>query len=93
MKLCVYTGNLSRWGEERYRMLKGLGYDCVDFGMSDTETEPYTLDENAFIEYLQEERKLIEDAGMGVFQVHGPWRWPPEDSTPENRAERMEKIV
>ena len=92
MKLCVYTGNLSRWGEERYRMLKGLGYDCVDFGMSDTEAEPYTLDENAFIEYLQEERKLIEDAGMEVFQVHGPWRWPPEDSTPENRAERMEKM-
>jgi sugar phosphate isomerase/epimerase len=92
MKIGVFTENLSRWGENRYKMLKDLGYSCVDLGMADTEISPYTLEEPEFVQSLLAERQLIEDAGIEISQVHGPWRWPPEDATPENRAERMEKM-
>ena len=29
---------------------------------------------------------------MTIWQVHGPWRYPPLDTTAENRAERLEKM-
>ena len=89
MKIGVFTENLSRWGEERYKMLKNIGYDCVDMGISE---KLLTLDEAEFIQTFSEWRRMAEDAGIEISQVHGPWRWPPEDSTPENRAERMEKM-
>lgn len=89
MKIGVFTENLSRWGDERYKMLKNIGYDCVDMGISE---KLLTLDEAEFIQTFSEWRRMAEDAGIEISQVHGPWRWPPEDSTPENRAERMEKM-
>lgn len=92
MKTGVYTGNLSRWGDEKYRMLKSLGYSCVDYNLADTEIAPYTLDEQEFTAYLLAEKALATDAGIEISQIHGPWRWPPEDGTPENRAERLEKM-
>lgn len=92
MKIGVYTGNLSRWGDEKYRMLKSLGYSCVDYNLADTEIAPYTLDEQEFTAYLLAEKSLATDAGIEISQIHGPWRWPPEDGTPENRAERLEKM-
>lgn len=92
MKIGVYTGNLSRWGDEKYRMLKSLGYSCVDYNLADTEVAPYTLNGQEFAAYLLAEKALVTDAGIEISQIHGPWRWPPEDSTVENRAERMEKM-
>lgn len=92
MKIGVYTGNLSRWSDEKYRMLKSLGYSCVDYNLADTEVAPYTLDGQEFAAYLLAEKALVTDAGIEISQIHGPWRWPPEDSTVENRAERMEKM-
>ena len=92
MKIGVYTGNLSRWGDEKYRMLKSIGYSCVDYNLADTEIAPYTLDEQEFTAYLLAEKALATDAGIEISQIHGPWRWPPEDGTPENRAERLEKM-
>lgn len=89
MKIGVFTENLSRWGDERYKMLKNIGYDCVDMGISE---KLLTLDEAEFIQTFSEWRRMAEDAGIEISQVHGPWRWPPEDATPENRAERMEKM-
>ena len=92
MKIGVYTGRLSRWGEKRYQMLRSLGYSCVDFNMANTNISPYDLDEIQFAETLLQERQLAEQAGIEINQVHGPWRWPPEDFAPENRMERMEKM-
>ena len=78
--------------EIRYQKMKEHGFTCADYGMSNTEVAPYTLDDAAFDAYLTEERRLAEDAGITISQVHGPWRWPPQDATEEDRAERMEKM-
>ena len=78
--------------EIRYQKMKEHGFTCADYGMSNTEVAPYTLDDAEFDAYLTEERRLAEDAGITISQVHGPWRWPPQDATEEDRAERMEKM-
>ena len=78
--------------EIRYQKMKEHGFTCADYGMSNTEVSPYTLDDAEFDAYLTEERRLAEDAGIVISQVHGPWRWPPQDATEEDRAERMEKM-
>ena len=78
--------------EERYHRIKADGYDCVDFSMSNTECEPYTLAGEAFEAFFARERALAEEAGVAIWQVHGPWRWPPQDGTEEDRAERMDKM-
>ena len=78
--------------EIRYQKMKEHGFTCADYGMSNTEVAPYTLDDAEFDAYLTEERRLAEDAGIVISQVHGPWRWPPQDATEEDRAERMEKM-
>ena len=41
---------------------------------------------------LLREKRLAEEAGIEISQVHGPWRYPPKDGTEEERAERMEKM-
>ena len=92
MRIGVYTGRLSRWGEKRYQMLRSIGYSCVDFNMANTNNFPYNLDGKEFEESFLNERKLAAEAGIEIHQVHGPWRWPPEDFSPENRIERMEKM-
>ena len=78
--------------ETRYHLIKADGYDCIDFGMSNTETVPYTLEGAALDEFIAKEKAMAAEAGITIWQVHGPWRWPPQDQTEEDRAERMEKM-
>ena len=78
--------------ENRYHHIKSDGYDYVDFSMSNTEQEPYTLEGDAFEAFFAQERAMADEAGVTIWQVHGPWRWPPQDGTEEDRAERMEKM-
>ena len=93
MKIGITESSYNVYPKEgRYQRIKADGYDCVDFGMSNTEVVPYTLGEEEFDAYLLHERALAEEAGITISQVHGPWRWPPQDTTEEDRAERMEKM-
>ena len=41
---------------------------------------------------MLKEKLLAEQAGIQISQVHGPWRYPPRDTTEEDRAERLEKM-
>ncbi len=82
----------AKWGEERYKRLKALGFDCYDFGMMNTDGPWYTLDDESFVEALLNEKRLADEAGISIWQVHGPWRYPPADATEEDRAERIEKM-
>ena len=79
-------------GEQHYLELKSYGFDYCDFNMADTNAQPYGFDDEAFDAYLKNERRFAEQAGVTIWQVHGPWRHPVKDSTPEERAERMEKM-
>ena len=90
MKLGITDKKL--WGNDFYKKLKSFGFDYVDYGMSDTTTVPYTYNEKDFEAYLENEKKLANEAGITIWQVHGPWRYPVSDGTEEERAERMEKM-
>ena len=80
------------WGDEKYKMVKTLGYSAVDFNMADTDMRLYSAGEDEFREMLLREKKLAAEAGTEIFQVHGPWRWPPFDFEESDRTERMEKM-
>ena len=75
-----------------YPMLKSAGFECFDFNMACTEIPPYTLKGAMFDDFCKEEKKIANAAGMTIWQVHGPMRWPVCDGTPEEREERMEKM-
>ena len=81
-----------RWGDDKYKKLKEHGFSCVDYGMVDTNDGVYSFDDNQFEEFMKKEKALAEASGIEVSQVHGPWRYPPQDSTAEDRAERLEKM-
>jgi len=81
-----------RWGELMYEKLRSHGYMCTDYSMSNTDTFLYNLPENEACDFLKKERSIAENSGIEIFQVHGPWRWPPEDGSVEGRKERMDKM-
>lgn len=74
---------------ERYRQFAQAGFSYVDFNTARTETPFYTTTEEELKELIGGIRAQIEDAGLRVWQVHGPWCWPPvKDATPEGRVVR-----
>ena len=86
----VFSSGDCRYGDDRYKKLKEHGFSCIDFNMSNTNTALYTSTKAD--ELLLREKFLADAAGIEINQVHGPWRSPPRDKTPEDRAERMDKM-
>ena len=85
---------IRRYGEEKgYECLKNLGYDCVDYQkFLNTNIPLFECSDSEFDAAVVRDRKIIEAAGLEVFQAHAPWRWPAQDATEEDRAERFEKM-
>lgn len=85
-------GGHGRYGDKMYLKLKSQGYDTIDFNMANTNSPFYTLElkeaENIFLK----QKELAKNAGIIINQVHGPWRYPPKDTTKEDLEERMEKM-
>lgn len=81
-----------RYGADTYKKVAEHGYYGTDFNLCNTETVPYTLSREDAEAFLLREREMTRAAGVTIWQVHGPWRFPPQDFTPEDRAERMEKM-
>lgn len=79
-----------RWGKDTYNKLKEHGYSCSDFNMMDTNSIIYSSNESDSI--LLAEKELASDAGITIYQVHGPWDWPPNDTTAEKLKEKMDKM-
>ena len=80
------------WQEDYFKKIKAIGFDCQDYGLASTTVEPYTCDEQGFREFLTETKKRADAAGVTIWQVHGPWRFPPRDRTLRDRAERLESM-
>lgn len=79
--------------EADYLRIKMHGYDCIDYqNFINTETELFAMRDSEFEEFLSRERALAEAAGIEIYQAHSPWRYPPQDYTEEDRAERLEKM-
>ena len=90
MKIGIADGKI--WGNDHYLMLKSFGFDYYDFGMLNTDAPLYSLNDEEFDKYLTDQKALAEKAEVKIWQVHGPWRYPPKDVTVEDRAERLEKM-
>ncbi len=77
------------YGEARYRKMREFGFLYADLNI---EGELNGGTEAEFEAEILREKALAEEAGVTIWQVHGPWRYPPHDETPENRAERMDTM-
>ena len=88
----MYGDGYKLYGDDSYKKIKEHGYSCVDFALGDTDTPVYNSTEKEAESILLREKERAEAAGIDIWQVHGPWRWPPRDRTVEDRAERMEKM-
>lgn len=93
MKIGITEGSFRVHGDTRFEKIRSFGFRAVDYGMSDTKGFLYTCTEQERTTFLQKEKTLAETAGIEISQVHGPWRWPCDDATPEARAERFEKMA
>ena len=85
---------LKRYGFEKgLRRIAELGFECVDYqGFANTEQPLFQRNDSDFEKELKRQRAFIESLGLTVCQTHGPWRFPPRDVTPEDRAERFGKM-
>ena len=97
MKIGIQTNlfdvqGYGRWGENAYKKLKEHGFSCSDYSMANTDTLIYTASEEEADAILLHEKELAFQAGIEIVQIHGPWRYPPKDSTEDDRKERMEKM-
>jgi sugar phosphate isomerase/epimerase len=80
------------FGDKLFQKLASFGFSAVDYNISGTLYELYSMDDEAFAQRLASERAAAQKAGITIHQMHGPWRSPPRDATPEDRRERMEKM-
>lgn len=82
------TKNLfSCYGELCYSKMKEYGFDYADVSVPGELGE---MDEADYRQYYLRERACADAAGVTIWQVHGPWRYPPHDETEALRAERAE---
>lgn len=91
MQAHLIKNGYGRFGNRTYEKLKEQGFSAIDFSMMETESGLYVLSQSESDVRLKGERELAEKAGTDIFQVHGPWRWPPQDLFEEDRKERIEK--
>ena len=84
--------------EKGIEKLKRHGYSCIDYSgnrfpnLVDTNHEIFSLSESELEKCLKKESVLYKNAGIIISQTHGPWRYPPQDATKEDRDERFEKM-
>ncbi len=81
-------GHNLKYGENRYKMLKAQGFDCVDLGVSNT-TTPFFGDLKEAEEHFIDEKRLADEAGIKIWQVHGLCHRPVKDATSEGRRENL----
>lgn len=93
-KIGITNGAYIRNGqfEEGFARMKRHGYDCVDYNLMGTDAPCYHCSREELEAEMTHIREVAAENGITVSQVHGPWRWPPQDATPEDRAERFEKM-
>ena len=84
----------------RYPFLEGMeklvrhGYHAVDYNyLINTTTPFFTQDEEEFKTAIEAHRDTFARFGVESSQTHGPWRFPVQDATPEDRAERFEAMA
>ena len=92
MKIGIQEICFRRYGGNYFKKLREYGFTAADYDMCDTEGELYKMTEEERKSFLVKVSEMADEAGVELYQCHGPWRWPVRDDTPEDRAERMEKM-
>ena len=87
MKFGTTNRMFSYYGDQNYHKMKEMGFDYADYAING---ELNGKTEEEYEAEVLAEKALAEEAGVTIWQVHGPWRYPPHDETPELRAERAE---
>ena len=87
MKLGSSVSPFRPFGDERYKKMKEYGFDYADYPISGELGE---MTEEEYEATILAEKVLADEAGVTIWQIHGPWRYPPHDETPELRAERAD---
>jgi sugar phosphate isomerase/epimerase len=68
--------------EEAAPMLALDGFNAVDYSvLCNTEGKLYTQNENWMEQTLLREKSVLDENGVAVSQIHGPWRYPPMDGS------------
>lgn len=93
MKIGVRPDIYERYRDRRYQKMKEHGYSCAHYGMVNPNTPIYQCDEKEFEARILRDKALADAAGIEVTQVHGPFRMPPRDLEPADRAEWLEKMT
>ena len=81
-----------RYGKEKFSRIKQHGYDAVDYDIADTNLDLYNLNEKELKLKINAEKSFANLSDIEIFQVHGPWSWPPQDSSEQERSERLDKM-
>lgn len=85
----ITVDNFNCFGDARFQKMKEYGFDYGNYSIMDL---PANMTEEEWETKILADKKAAEEAGVTIWQVHGPWRYPPHDETPENRAERLETM-
>ncbi len=85
MKLGIADRAFEVFGEERFAVMKALGFDYADISL---DGELDGLNEEEYLASALAVKELAEASGVTVHQVHGPWIHPTKDETPEARELR-----
>ena len=93
MKLSVTQYSVEHWGDEKYKKLREIGFEAIDFSNNITSAHAKCeISNEEFLDAVRRDKVLIDEAGLEVYQMHGPWRWPVKDYSPEDRADRMSRM-
>lgn len=91
--LNMYPNAYPRFGDKKFQKLAEHGFSAVDYGMVDTElSDIFSMSPTELKKNMLAEKELAKQAGIEISQVHAPWRFPPQDTTAEQRRERMDKM-
>ena len=94
MKIGITDYYIKRYGlDEGAKRMAEHGYSCIDFQLTNPDTEYYTTREEDFMSLVMGVRRTFEKHGISVHQIHGPWQNPNKDSTEDERAELFGKMA
>ena len=94
MKTGISGYYLDRYGiEDGARLMAKDGYGAIDLSFVNTETEFYSARESDFFILAGKYKAALKKNDISVEQIHGPWRFPAQDRTEDDRAERFGKMT
>ena len=94
MKIGITNYYINTYGlDDGAKKMSEHGYSCIDFQLTNTDTEYYTAREEDFMSLVMGVRRTFERHGISVHQIHGPCGERCLDSTEDERAELFGKMA